>query len=92
MNKGELVSDVAKRCNITKKEAEVYVTAVFDGISESLIQEEKVQIPSFGTFELKYRGERILKSPRTGEEMVVAPVKVPSFKVSKMLKDKVNGK
>lgn len=91
MNKNELVSAVAERCNMTKKDAEVVVMATFDAMTEALAQEEKIQLIGFGTFEVKHRAERTGRNPRTKEEMVIPAAKIPSFKAGKALKDLVNG-
>lgn len=87
MNKAELVTAVAKRTGMTRKDTEPLVLAVFDSMTAALIEEEKVQILGFGTFEVKERKERTGKHPRTGEDMVYPATKAPSFKASKTLKD-----
>lgn len=58
MNKTELVNSVAEKADITKKDAEKAVKAVFEAISESLQKDDKVQIIGFGTFEVRHRKER----------------------------------
>jgi len=51
---------------------------------------EKMQITGFGSFERKERGERMIKNPRTGEPMKVAPSKSASFSAGSVFKEKVN--
>lgn len=92
MNKTELISDVAERANLTKKDAEEAVSAVLDSITNALIQEDKVQLVGFGSFEVKHRGERMGRNPRTKEEIPIPASKIPSFKAGKALKDAVAGK
>ncbi|MFI3253427.1 MAG: HU family DNA-binding protein [Eubacteriales bacterium] len=92
MNKTELISDVAERAGLTKKDAEDAVTAVLDSITNALIQEDKVQLVGFGSFEVKQRGERMGRNPRTKEEILIPASKIPSFKAGKALKDAVSGK
>ena len=53
MNKAELVSMVADKAGLSKKDAEKAVAAVFDSIQESLTAGEKVQLVGFGTFEIR---------------------------------------
>lgn len=92
MNKTELIAEVAQRANLDKKEAEDAVMAVLDAITDALAEEDKVQIVGFGSFEVKHRGERIGRNPRTKEEIPIPASKIPSFKAGKALKDAVAGK
>ena len=89
MNKAELVSAVAEKADMSKKDAERAVKAVFDVIEESLAQSEKVQLVGFGTFEVKDRAARTGRNPQTKEEIQIPAAKVPGFKAGKALKDAV---
>ena len=89
MNKSELIAEVATKAEITKKDADAAVTAVIDVITESLKQGEKVQLVGFGTFEVRERGARTGRDPRT---IQIPASKAPAFKAGKALKDTVNGK
>ena len=90
MNKSELVSAIAQKADISRKDAEKAVNGFVDSITESLINGDKVQLIGFGTFEVKSRPERIARNPRTGEEIKIAASKAPAFKAGKALKDTVN--
>lgn len=90
MNKTELIAAVAQSAELTKKEAEAAVAAVTDTITKALCEGDKVQLVGFGTFEVRERGARTGKNPRTGEAIEIAASKVPSFKAGKALKDIVN--
>lgn len=90
MNKTELVASVAEKAEITKKEAEKVVGAIFDSIEEALAKGDKVQLIGFGTFEVRERAARTGRNPRTGEEITIPAAKVPAFKPGKALKDAVN--
>jgi Bacterial nucleoid DNA-binding protein len=89
LNKAELVSAVAEKADMSKKDAEKAVSAVFATIEESLAQSEKVQLVGFGTFEVKERAERTGRNPQTKETIVIPAAKVPGFKAGKALKDAV---
>lgn len=89
MNKAELVTSVAEKAEITKKDASAAIDAVFDTITGALVHNDKVQLVGFGTFEVRERSERTGKNPRTGEKMIIPATKVPAFKAGKALKDKV---
>lgn len=87
MNKTELISKVAEKTELTKKDATKAVDAVFASISESLQEGEKVQIIGFGNFEVRERAARKGRNPQTGEEIEIAASKVPAFKPGKALKE-----
>ncbi len=90
MNKTELVAAVAENAALSKKDAEKAVNAVISTITSALTDGDKIQIVGFGTFEVRARGERTGKNPRTGEAIKIAASKVPAFKAGKALKDAVN--
>jgi DNA-binding protein HU-beta len=90
MNKMELVAAVAKNADLSKKDADAAVKAVFDAISEALAKGDRVQLIGFGTFEVAERPAREGRNPRTGETMKIAATKSPKFKACKALKDAVN--
>ena len=92
MNKSELVAKVAEKSGLTKKDAEKSVAAVFEAITETLVDGEKVQLVGFGTFEVRDRKERQGQNPKTKEPIVIPAIKVPAFKAGKSLKEAVVGK
>ncbi len=89
MNKAELVTAVAAKAGLSKKDSEKAVNAAFDAIIEALVAGEKVQLVGFGVFETKERGARIGRNPQTKEEIEIPASRVASFKVGKALKDAV---
>lgn len=92
MTKAAIVNDVYQRVGVTKKEAAEYVEAVFETMKDTLEDGEEVKISGFGKFEVRQKGERVGRNPRTGEEIMIPERKVPRFKVSQVLKDELNGK
>jgi len=89
LNKADLVAAVAEKAEVSKKDAEKAVNAVFASIEEALAKNEKVQLVGFGTFEVKDRAERTGRNPQTKEAIVIPASKVPGFKAGKALKDAV---
>ncbi|WP_338473199.1 HU family DNA-binding protein [Niallia sp. XMNu-256] len=89
MNKPDLVKAVATQAELTQKDATKAVDALFDTISNTLAQEEKIQLVGFGTFEVRDRSARKGRNPQTGEEIEIAASKVPAFKPGKELKEAV---
>ncbi|MFE4118488.1 HU family DNA-binding protein [Priestia sp. YIM B13448] len=89
MNKTELVDAVATKSELTKQNSKKAVEALFETISNTLAQEEKIQLVGFGTFEIRERAERTGRNPQTGEEMTIPASKAPAFKSGKELKEAV---
>ncbi|MDO4372117.1 MAG: HU family DNA-binding protein [Clostridia bacterium] len=89
MNKMELISAIAEKAELSKKDAEKALTAVVESISEALQTGDKVQLIGFGSFEVKNREARIGRNPKTKEEIRIPASKTPVFKAGKALKDKV---
>ncbi|TDQ42275.1 HU family DNA-binding protein [Aureibacillus halotolerans] len=90
MNKNDLISTVAEKSGLSKKDATSAVEALFSSISEGLEKGEKIQLVGFGNFEVRERSERKGRNPQTGKEMTIPASKVPAFKPGKQLKDVVN--
>lgn len=90
MNKTQLIAAVAEAASISKKDAETAVSAVITSITNSLAAGEKVQIAGFGIFEVRERGERVGRDPRTSAEITIPASKAPAFKAGRALKDSVN--
>lgn len=87
MNKADLVSRVADRTDLSKKDVMKAVDAVFDTITEALQNGEKVQLVGFGNFEIRERSARKGRNPQTGEEIDIPASRVPAFKPGKALKE-----
>ena len=90
MNKNELISSIAEKSGITKKDTEKFLKAFEETVTEELTNDGKVQLIGFGTFEVTLRAAREGRNPRTGELMTIAASKLPKFKPGKLLKDAVN--
>ena len=90
MTKTELVSAVAEKAELSKKDAEKAVAAVVESITDALVNGDKVQLVGFGTFEVRDRAAREGKNPLTGEKINIPASKSPAFKAGKALKDVVN--
>ena len=90
MNTSELVASVAEVAELTKKDAEKAVNAVFASVQKALVEDDKVQIIGFGTFEVRTRAARKGRNPQTGETIEIPASKNPVFKAGKALKEAVN--
>ena len=89
MNKGDLISEVAKVVN-TKKEAQEAVDCILSTITKSLKKKTSVSLVGFGTFKVDKRKARKGRNPQTGEEIKIKAKNVPKFVAGKALKEAVS--
>lgn len=90
MNKSDLISSIAEKSKLTKKDAEAALKAFIESVEEALAKGEKVQLVGFGTFETRERAARSGRNPRTKEVIEIAATVVPVFKAGKEFKEKVS--
>jgi len=90
MTKEDLIEEVSRVVEMTRKEAEVIVEAIFDSIVRSLRGGDKIEIRGFGSFRTRQRQPRVGRNPKTGARVEVPAKKIPYFKPSKELKDIAN--
>ena len=90
MTKAELVEDVARAAELTKKDAERLVEIVFESIIETLNLGEKIELRGFGSFRVRERGARRGRNPKTGDPVDIPAKRVPYFKPGKEMKELIN--
>ena len=89
MNKTELVTAIADKAGISKKDADKAVAAFIEAVTETLKSGDKLQLVGFGSFEVRERPERTGRNPQTKETITIPASKVPSFKAGAALKTAV---
>ncbi len=90
MTKADLIEEVSRVVEMTRKESEVIVEVIFDSIVRALRASDKIEIRGFGSFRTRQRQPRIGRNPKTGTRVEVPAKRIPFFKPSKELKDLVN--
>ncbi len=90
MNKQELISAMAEKANLSKKDAEAALNAFVAAVEGALVKGDKVQLVGFGGFEVRERAARTGRNPQTGAEMKIAAAKVPAFKAGSAFKALIN--
>ncbi|MBM9512294.1 HU family DNA-binding protein [Desulfogranum marinum] len=89
MNKGDLIEQVAKDCDMSKAAAEQVLGSILTTITEAVATGDKVTLIGFGTFSATERPAREGRNPRTGETMQIAAKKVVKFKAGKKFTEAV---
>ena len=90
MNKEELVTDVAERTSMSKKDTDKILKIMLSSITEALAEGKKVKLKELGTFEVKQRNEKTVYSPQNREKMILPSKKAPYFKAGRILKETIN--
>ena len=90
MTKADLVEEVAKVTELTRKDSEVIVDTLFESVIKALRDGDKLEVRGFGSFRVRQRNARTGRNPKTGEKVEVPAKRVPYFKPSKELKDLIN--
>ena len=90
MTKAELIDEVSKISNLTKKETETIVNTVFDNITDALAKGDKVELRGFGSFRIRHRNSRKGRNTKTGSAVDVPQKRVHVFKVGKRRRELVN--
>lgn len=89
MNNKEYICELSQRCGYSQENTQKLVRCVVEAMASKFDAGEDIQVPSFGTFELKNRMERIVVNPSTGQRMLVPPKIVVNFKPSPVVKNKI---
>jgi len=90
LTKADLIEEVSRVVEMTRKDSEVIVEAIFDSIVRSLRAGDKIEIRGYGSFRTRQRQPRVGRNPKTGTRVEVPSKRIPYFKPSKELKDLVN--
>ena len=87
MTKADLVEDVSRVAEISRREGAAVVEALLASIVREMREGSRVEVRRFGTFGIRRRRSRLGRNPRTGEQVVVGPKKVVFFKPGKALQE-----
>ncbi len=90
MTKADLIEEVSRIAELTRRDSEVVVETIFESIIRTLHTGDKIEIRGFGSFRTRQRKSRVGRNPKTGDRVEVPAKKIPFFKPSKELKDVVN--
>jgi len=92
MTKSELIEELASRSDIPKKMAEKVINMIFKSMSDTLARGDHIEFRGFGSFVSKHYPAYNGRNPRTGEVIHVAEKTLPSFKVGRALRRRVDNK
>ena len=91
MTKAELVDLITGSTGLNRRDTVTVVNLIMENIGGALAAGGKVELRGFGSFKVKSRRSRLARNPRTGDSVDVPAKRVPYFKASNELKDRLNG-
>lgn len=89
MNNKEFIAELSQRTGQKSELTQKMVNTLIDAMCESFMEDNAVQLPNFGLFEVKKKLERIMVNPSTGQRMLVPPKLVLAFRPNLSWKDKI---
>jgi integration host factor subunit alpha len=90
LTKADIIEEISSRNGFSKNKSSDTVETLLEIIKSSLSSGEDVLISRFGKFCVKQKDERRGRNPATGEDMMLRPRKVVTFRCSGILRDRVN--
>jgi len=91
ITRADLSEAVHREVGLSRSESLDLVNQVLQEISDTLVKGEPVKLSSFGTFEVRFKKERIGRNPKTKEEVPITPRRVLTFRASQVMKKRING-
>jgi integration host factor subunit beta len=92
MTKSDLIAALAEKKGLQNQEASDIVNMVFDGFTDTMKKDGRIELRGFGSFTVRYYDSYIGRNPKTGKRIRVGDKRLPFFKVGKELKARVNGR
>ena len=90
ISRPQLTEAVIRKIGLSRNESAEIVEAVLAEVSDALVRGEMVKLPSFGSFSVRQKGQRMGRNPQTGDEVPIPPRRVVVFRPSSVLKKSIN--
>ena len=89
MTKAQLIDEVARVADLSRKHSELIIDIFFQSIVNALEKGEKIELRGFGSFRIRQRNARQGRNPKTGEEIPISARRVVTFRPGQKLKSRV---
>ena len=90
LTRADLAETVVQKVGLPRNESQEMVELVIKVLSDQLAEGEAVKLSSFGSFNIRQKGERVGRNPKTGKEVPITPRRVLVFRPSNIMKDRIN--
>ncbi len=90
LTKADIAQNLSDTFGFNKRESKELVEQFYHEISEVLVKGEQIKLSGFGNFELKDKGARPGRNPRTGEDVTISERRVVTFKPGQKLRAQID--
>ena len=90
LTKADIINSVQAEEGLTKQQSTEVIETLIEIIKKTLADGEDVLISGFGKFCIRDKNERKGRNPATGDDLMLAPRRVVTFKCSGKLRDRIN--
>ena len=92
LSREKLALILSEKTGIRASTVRQFIDVTLARMADGIVQDGKLKLSGFGTFDVLSKGERLGRNPRTGEDVMITPRRTISFSVSQKLKSKINEK
>ena len=89
MTNKDFILELAELTGYSPEDTQKMVNVIVETMGDNFQEDNQVLIPTFGTFEVKKKMERVIVNPTTGQRMLVPPKLTLAFKPNNTLRDKI---
>ena len=89
MTNKDFILELAEQTGYTPEDTQKMVNVIVETMGDTFQEDDMVLVPSFGTFEVKKKMERVMVNPSTGQRMLVPPKLVLNFKPNSNWKEQI---
>ena len=90
LTKADIIDAICEEIGFSKRESAKITETMLDIIKETLERGENVKLSGFGSFNIQHKRARLGRNPQTGETITISARRILSFRVSNVLRDKLN--
>jgi integration host factor subunit alpha len=90
LSRDKLADILSEKTGIRVSTVKKYIDVTIARMADGIVQDGKLKLSGFGTFEVFSKRERLGRNPRTGEDAIITPRRTVSLSVSQGLKSKIN--
>ena len=92
ITRADMLEAIQASCDgLTRAQAREVFEGTLEEISQALVRGQPVNLRSFGSFNIRFKNERVGRNPRTGVEAPITPRRVMTFKASPRMVRQING-
>jgi len=92
LSRDKLSLVLSEKTGVRASTVRQYIDVTLARMADGIVQDGKLKLAGFGTFDVLSKGERLGRNPRTGEDVMITPRRTVSFSLSQKLKSKINEK